>query len=126
MAGYGCDYKSDFGKIYRSVRLNSRVCSADGTRSRTRREFDNPYLPSVFQDAVNADSNCRGCCSLIIKPRAVKLWLDEERYLYLEYPFMPTSGDYLAFMSELDFNSQILFYERVGERLDDFYTNLQT
>ncbi|MEM6612294.1 MAG: hypothetical protein AAF652_08575 [Cyanobacteria bacterium P01_C01_bin.72] len=126
MAGWVTDYKSDFGKVYRSVRLNSRLINGDGTRSRTTQDFDLPFLPSVFLAAVTSSAICKSCCSLIIKPRAVKLWLDEEKYLYLEHPFRPTTPDYLAFISALDSNSQILFIERIGERLDDFYTDLLT
>ena len=126
MASYGCDYKSDFGKVYRHVKINSRFYTADGTRSRTSKTFDLPYLPSVFIEAVNLTNNCSSCCSLIIKPRAVKLWLDEDKYLYLEYPFEPTSSSYLAFMTELNNNSRIILVERVGEKLDNFYTDFLT
>lgn len=126
MASYGCDYISDFGKVYRSVKLYSRLYTSDGTKSRTTREYDRPFLPSVFESTVDTTSKCRSCCSLIIKPRAVKLWLDESKYLYLQHPFAPTTADYETFMSQIADNDQILYSERIGEKLDDFYTNLLT
>ena len=125
MAGYVADYRSDFGKVYRRVRLNSRLVTVDGITSRTQPSFDLPYLPPSFLSAVEESSKVN-YCSLSIKPRAVRLYRDEGDYLYLEYPFMCNTPEYLTFVSELNRNPLILAVEYLGESLSDLYTDLLT
>ncbi|MEM6613293.1 MAG: hypothetical protein AAF652_13755 [Cyanobacteria bacterium P01_C01_bin.72] len=124
MAGYGANYTSDFGKVYRSVRLSSRLYRQDGSVTQTKSSFDLPYLPAVYLGAV--EPNAKRLCSLIFTPRAVKLYRDEGDYLYLQHPFQPTTAEYQTFMIQLQSNPNILQVERVGEKLSDLYTDLLT
>lgn len=124
MAGYGADYVSDFGNVYRCVRLNSRLVRASGLNSRTRSSFDLPYLPSIYLATV--EPNAKSCCALTFTPRAVRLYLDEADYLYLQHPFQPTTANYTTFVSQLNSNSLILAVEHIGEKLTDFYTDYLT
>lgn len=124
MAGYGADYISDFGKVYRQVRLVSKLVRANGLTTSTKSTFDLPFLPAVYLATV--EPNAKRVCSLAFTPRAVKLYLDEDEYLYLQHPFQPTSADYSTFLAQLASNPNILQIERVGEKLSDMYTNLLT
>lgn len=123
MASYNSNYQSDFGFIYRSIRLNSRIVKGNGIVHQTTKEFDLPFLTEIFVLASNPQ---KSCCSLNFKPRAVKLYIDERDYLYLEHPFMPTSTEFLTFKEELINNSLILKIEYIGESLGDLYTNILT
>ena len=126
MAGWVADYVSDFEKTYRCVRLNVRLHNADGTVTRTQPSLDLLYLPATFIANTTDAINNQACCSLIVKARAVKAYLDEKKYLYIEYPFCPGTANYLAFIAEITNNREIKFIDRVGESLSDFYTHLLT
>ena len=124
MARYGASYQSDFGHTYSCVGLNSWLVRTNGLWSRTKSNFDLPYLPAIFLDAV--EPNAKRCCSLALTPRAVRLYLNETDYLYLQYPFQPTTDDYITFLSQLEGNNLIFVVEHIGEKLTDFYTNYLT
>ncbi len=124
MAKYGANYVSDFGNSYACVGLISRLVRANGISSRTTSSFDLPYLPAIFLNAVEPHS--KNCCSLAFTPRAVRLYINETDYLYLQYPFQPTTSEYSTFLNQLNSNSLIFLVEHVGEKLTDFYTDYLT
>lgn len=124
MARYGSNYLSDFGNNYNCITLLSRLVRANGLSSRTTSSFDLPYLPAIFLDAV--EPNAKSCCSLAFTPRAVRLYINETDYLYLQHPFQPTTSEYSTFLSQLASNNLIFLVEHIGEKLTDFYTDYLT
>lgn len=124
MAGYGADYISDFGKVCRSVRLISKLIRRSGSTSPTKSTFDLPYLPAIYLNAV--EPNAKRLCCLAFTPRAVRLYLGEDEYLYLQHPFRPATTEFNSFLAQLNSNPLIFAVERIGEKLSDQYTDLLT
>lgn len=124
MARYGSNYLSDFGNTFSCVALSSRLIRVNGLSSRTNSSFDLPYLPAIFLDAV--EPNAKNCCSLALTPRAVRLYINQTDYLYLQHPFQPTTSEYSIFLNQLASNNLIFLVEQVGEKLTDFYIDYLT
>jgi hypothetical protein len=124
MAGYGANYTSDFGKVYRSVKLVSKLVRPGGGTSPTKSIFDLPYLPAIYLGAV--EPNAKRLCCLAFTPRAVRLYLGEDEYLYLQHPFQPATPDFNTFLAQLNSNPLIFAVDRMGEKLSDQYTHLLT
>lgn len=106
MAIYYGDYQSDSGKVFQRVKLSvywvDSTVGIRGNRLSTTIEEDKTYLPQIWIDKILPIEPKKAYCEVVgIRLRYALIWIDSNRYLYVELPFLPGSNDYYFFFTEL-------------------------
>jgi hypothetical protein len=106
MAIYYGDYQSDSGKVFQRVKLSvywvDSTVAIRGNRLSTTIEDDKTYLPQIWIDKIFPIEPKKAYCDVVgIRLRYALIWIDSNRYLYVELPFLPGSNDYYFFFTEL-------------------------
>jgi hypothetical protein len=105
MARYFGDYFSDIGRVFPrsalSVYFVNVTTGTRGERENTRFEEDADLLPAVYLTAVSPQESKAAYCVPPQSMRYALLWTGPARYLHVDLPFLPSSGEFNSFFQSL-------------------------
>lgn len=121
MASYYGNYQSELGRIFERIKLSVYFVDVTvvtrGTRDFTSTEEDKKYIPTMFFDKVTLIEGRGAYCTLPYRLRYALLWLNKDKYLKVELPFLPGSNEYLEFLTEAKKKVETVGVH--GELIDD-------
>lgn len=104
MASYYGNYQSELGRTFERIKLSVYFVEVTvvtrGTRAFTSTDEDRKYIPAIFFDQVTLIEGRGAFCELPYRLRYALLWLNKDKYLKVELPFLPGSNEYLEFLRE--------------------------
>jgi hypothetical protein len=128
MANYMGNYQNDFGIITQLALLPvylQRINGGAEDRFPTTHAFDADYLPNVFLDSTRKPG--KNSCDIANGTRTirhVKIYLNQEHFLYVPVPWRGGTEEFKSFLDRLSDNSQIVMAILFGEHIDGFYTTV--
>ena len=104
MASYYGNYQSELGRTFERIKLSVYFVEVTVvtrvTRAFTSTDEDRKYIPAIFFDQVTLIEGRGAFCELPYRLRYALLWLNKDKYLKVELPFLPGSNEYLEFLRE--------------------------
>lgn len=122
MAIYRGIYQSDLSLSFPSTKLEV-YSVVNEIRLATSDNFDADFLPQVYKSHTEIVSPQFNLCDFPLgRIRYVQLFYNSTDYLRVDLPFMPGSGNYDQFFSDVSANSLIVSVGLKGELIsNDFY-----
>lgn len=121
MAVYCLRYSDDFGLEW--VLRAEVFLVVGGSKVATEEEWDKILLPGEWWSRVEPT---QVTCAPPVRPRAAKIFLDEDEYLFAPFPLAPATPQYRDCYQKLLFHPKVLYIATQPEYRNAFYTALVT